>query len=208
MRLIFTTAVASLAIMTAACNNTADDTAEANMSDDMAMNDMAMNDMAMNDMTMNGMNDMNMAGDMAMPMTVAAFVATIAGGNMYEIEAGKLAQTKAVNEACRKMGTMLVTDHSKQQDMLKTAAAGSTPPVMLPTAMPAEHQAHLAALKAANGAEFDRVFLAQQKESHAKMLAALKSYAASGDSASLKAFAAKAVPGVEQHNKMVTSMKM
>ena len=195
MRLIFTTAVASLAIMTAACNNTADDTAEANMSDDMAMNDMAM-------------NDMNMAGDMAMPMTAAAFVATIAGGNMYEIESGKLAQTMATMEECKKMGGMLVTDHGKQQDMLRTAAAASTPPVTLPTALPAEHQAHLDALKAAKGAEFDRLFLAQQKEGHAKMLAALKSYAASGDSASLKAFAAKAVPGVEQHNNMVTSMKM
>jgi putative membrane protein len=205
MRLILTTAVASFAIMTAACNNTADDTAEANMSDDMAMNDMAMNDMAMNDMAM---NDMNMAGDMATPMTAASFVATIAGGNMYEIEVGKLAQTMAMNEASKKMGGMLVTDHTKQQDMLKTAAAASTPAVMLPTAMPAEHKAHLDALKAAKGAEFDRVFLAQQKESHAKMLAALKSYAASGDSASLKAFAAKAVPGVEKHNEMVTSMKM
>lgn len=202
MRIILTTAVTSLAIMTAACNNNADDTAKVNMSDDMAMNDMAMNDMAM--------NDMNMAGgsNMAMPMTAAAFVATIAGGNMYEIESGKLAQTMATMEECKKMGAMLVTDHTKQQDMLKTAAAASTPAVMLPTALPAEHQAHLAALKAAKGAEFDRIFLAQQKEGHAKMLAALKSYAASGDSPSLKAFAAKAVVGVEKHNEMVTSMKM
>ncbi len=197
MRLSLTTAVASLAIITAACTNTADDATEANMSEDMAMNDMAM-------------NNMNMAGeaDMAMPMTAAAFAASIAGGNMYEVEAGKLAQTMAMNEACRKMGAMLVTDHTKQQDMLKTAAAASTPPVTLPMVIPPEHQAHLDALKVAKGAEFDRLFLAQQKESHTKMLAALKSYAASGDSPSLKAFAAKAAPGVEQHYNMVTSMKM
>ena len=197
MRIILTTAVASLAIMAAACNNTADDTANANTADDMAMNDMAMSDMNMVDQ-----------GDMTAPMTAAAFAATIAGGNMYEIEAGKLAQTMATMEECKKMGTMLVTDHTKQQDMLKAAAAGSTPPVTLPTAIPAEHQAHLDALKAAKGAEFDRLFLAQQKEAHTKMLAALKSYAASGDSPSLKAFAAKAAPGVESHLGMVNSMKM
>jgi putative membrane protein len=132
----------------------------------------------------------------------------IAGGNLYEIEAGKLAETKAVNEACRKMGTMLVTDHTKQQDMLKTAAAASAPSVTLPTAVPPEHQAHLDALKAATGAEFDRLFLAQQKEAHTKMLAALKAYAQSGDSPSLKDFAAKAAPGVEQDLNMVASMKM
>ncbi len=197
MRLILTAAVASLALMTAACNNAADDTADANMADELAMNDMAM-------------DDLNMAGadTTAMPLTAAAFTAMIAGGNLYEIESGKLAETKAVNEACRKMGTMLVTDHTKQQDMLKTAAAASAPSVTLPTAIPPEHQAHLDALKAATGEEFDRLFLAQQKEAHTKMLAALKSYAESGDSPALKAFAAKAAPGVEQHLEMVASMKM
>lgn len=197
MRLILTTAAASLALMAAACNNTADDTADANMADDLAMNDMAM-------------NDVNMAGadTTAMPLTAAAFTTMIAGGNLYEIESGKLAETKAVNEECRKMGTMLVTDHTKQQDMLKTAAAASVPSVTLPTAMPPEHQAHLEALKGATGAEFDRLFLAQQKEAHTKMLAALRSYAESGDSPSLKAFAAKAAPGVEQHLNKVASMKM
>jgi putative membrane protein len=197
MRLMLTAAVATLALMTSACNNSADDTTDANMVDELAMNDMAM-------------NDVNMAGTdtTAMPLTAAAFAAVIAGGNLYEIEAGKLAETKAVNEACRKMGTMLVTDHTKQQDMLKTAAAASAPSVTLPTAVPPEHQAHLDALKAATGAEFDRLFLAQQKEAHTKMLAALKSYAESGDSPSLKAFAAKAAPGVEQHLNKVASMKM
>ncbi|HXH00353.1 MAG TPA: DUF4142 domain-containing protein [Sphingomicrobium sp.] len=196
MRLILTAAAASLALATAACNNRTDDTAEANMSDDMAMNDMD--------------THANMAGhdNMAMPATAAAFVAMIAGGNMYEIESGKLAQTMATMDECKKMGAMLVTDHTKQQDMLKTAAAASTPAVTLPTAMPAEHQAHLDALKAAKGAEFDRLFLAQQKEGHSKMLAALKSYAASGDSPSLKAFAAKAVAGVEAHYNKVNSMKI
>ncbi len=197
MRLLLTAAVASLALMTAACNNTADDTADANMADELAMNDMVMNDV-----------DMAGVDTTAMPLPAAAFTAMIAGGNLYEIESGKLAKTKAVNEACRKMGTMLVTDHTKQQDMLKTAAAASVPSVTLPTAVPPEHQAHLDALKAATGAEFDRLFLAQQKEAHTKMLAALKSYAESGDSPPLKAFAAKAAPGVEQHLSKVASMKM
>lgn len=202
MRLLLTAAVASLALTTAACNNTADDTADANAADELAVEDMPMDDMAMNDVNMAG------ADTTAMPLTAAAFAAMIAGGNLYEIEAGKLAETKAVNEACRKMGTMLVTDHTKQQDMLKTAAAASVPSVTLPTTMPPEHQANLDALKAATGAEFDRLFLAQQKEAHTKMLAALKSYSGSGDSPSLKAFAAKAAPGVEQHLNKVASMKM
>lgn len=197
MRLILTASFVSLALMTAGCNNTADDTAEANTADDLAMNDMAVDDESM------------AGGDTsATPLTAAAFSAMIAGGNLYEIEAGKLAAMKAVNEPCRKMGTMLVTDHTKQQEMLKAAAAASDPAVTVPTAVPPEHQAHLDALKAATGAEFDRLFLAQQREAHTKMLAALKSYAETGDSPSLKAFATKAAPGVEKHLSSVTSMKM
>ena len=201
MRLILTTAVASLAIMTAACNNTADDTVDANMSEDMAMNDMAMNDMAM--------NDMNMANDMAMaPMAAADFVAAVAGTDMYEIAAGKLAQTMATMEECKKMGGMLVADHTKSAADLKTAASAATPPVMVPTAIPADLQAKLDALKAAKGAAFDKLFVEQQKEVHQKALDALQSYASGGDVPSLKAFAGKGAPVVKAHLDDLKSMKM
>ena len=202
MRLLLTAAVASLAIATAACNTKADDTLEANMADDMMINDMNA-----------GMNtDMNtgMAGNdnMAMPMTAAAFVAAVAGTNMYEIEAGKLAQSMATMEECKKLGAMLVTDHTKSSVDLKAAAAAASPAVTVPTALPAEHQAHLDALKAAKGAEFDRLFLEQQKAGHQKALATLKSYAAGGDAPSLKAFASKAALAVEGHLAKLNAMKM
>ncbi len=196
MRLILTTAVASLAIITAACNNRADDTADANMSDDMAMNDMAM-------------NDMNMANDMAMaPMAAADFVAAAASTDMYEIAAGKLAQTMATMEECKKLGAMLVADHSKSSADLKTAAGEASPAVMVPAAMPADMQAKVDALKAAKGADFDKLFLEQQKEVHQKALATLEAYASGGDVPSLKAFAAKTAPVVKGHLDKLDAMKM
>ena len=197
MRLILTTAVASLAIITAACNNTADDTVDANMSDDMAMNDMAMNDM----------NDMNIANGMA-PMAAADFAATVAGTDMYEIAAGKLAQTMATMDECKKLGAMLVTDHTKSSADLKTAAGAASPPVTVPAAMPADMQAKLDALKAAKGAAFDKLFVEQQKDVHQKALATLQSYASGGDIPSLKAFAGKGAPVVKGHLDKLNAMKM
>jgi len=193
MRIILTAAVASLAIATAACQK-ADE------------NNAAANDMMMND----GMaNDMNMANGMAMaPMMSSDFVSTVAASDMYEIASGKLAQTMAAMEECKKFGAMLVADHGKSTAELKTAAAAATPPVTLPTAMPAELQAKLDALKAAKGADFDKLFIQQQKDAHQKALDALNSYASAGDVASLKTFAGKAAPVIQGHLDMLNSMKM
>lgn len=193
MRLVLTAAVASLAIATAACHKPA--------ADDTRSNNMAIND---------GMaNDINMANEMAMaPMMASDFASTIASSDRYEIAAGKLARTMATNDACRKFGAMLVTDHTRSSALLKTAAAAADPAVTLPTAMPPELQARLDALKAAKGADFDKLFIEQQEDGHQKALDALNSYAASGDQPSLKAFATEAIPVVQRHLDQINAMKM
>ena len=198
MRLILTAAVASLAIATAGCQKSADN-ADAN--------DMMMNDGMASDLNMS--NDMNMGNDMAMaPMIASDFVSTVAGSDMFEIESGKLAKTMATNADLKSFGDMLVTDHTKSSAELKAAAAEASPPVTVPTTLPAELQAKLDALKAAKGADFDKLFVEQQKEGHQKALDALHSYAAGGDQPSLKTFATKATPVVQGHLDKLNAMKM
>lgn len=187
MRLVLTAAAASLAIATAACQKPAEN---ADGVDDVVANDL----MADNAVT----DDVNMAGGVA-AMAGTDFVATIAGSDMFEVESGTLAQANATDARLKAFGGMLVTDHGKSTADLKTAAAAATPAIALPAVMPAELRAKLDALKAAKGADFDRLFLEQQKEGHRKALDALSSYASTGDVASLKAFAAKAAPVVQRH---------
>jgi putative membrane protein len=182
MRLVLTAAAASLAIVTAACQKPAEN-AEA------PVNNMADAALA---------NDVNLAEALA-PMAATDFAATIAGSDMFEIASGKLAQASATNPKLKAFGAMLVTDHNKSTADLKAAAAAATPAVTLPAAMPAELEAKLDALKAAKGADFDALFLEQQKDGHGKALDALKSYSSGGDVASLKAFADKATPVVQTH---------
>ena len=192
MRLLLTAAAASLAIASAACTKQSDD----NVATDTTINtDMSVDNVALTD-------------NMMAPMAATDFASTIAASDMYEIAAGKLAQTMATNEACKKFGAMLVTDHTKSSAMLKIAAAGATPPVSLATTMPTELQAKLDALKAAKGAAFDTLFVEQQKDGHQKALDALKSYASSGDQASLKSFATDAAPVVQAHLDALNAMKM
>jgi putative membrane protein len=194
MRLLLTAAAASLAIATAACQKAAE-------TPDPAANDLAMTEESM-------ANDINMAGMAATPMAATDFASTVAASDMFEIATGRLAQANATNAELKSFGSMLVTDHAKSTADLKTAAAAATPPVALPAAMPAELQAKVDALVAAKGAEFDRLFLEQQKDGHQKALDALKSYAASGDAPALRSFAEKAVPVVQAHLDKLEGMKL
>ncbi len=162
---------------------------------DDSANDAALdNGMAMNDMAANDMNDMAMV-----PASASDFVDQAAASDMYEIEAGKLASDKGSDAAIKSFGQMLTTDHTKSSADLKAAAAQAEPPVTPPTALPADKQAMLDALKAASGADFDRLFLEQQVEAHSKALDLLNSYAAGGDSEPLKAFAMKVTPVIQAH---------
>jgi len=200
MRLILTAAAASLAIAVAGCQGSADNAADANASNDMMMNDGMASDLNMSNEMGNGMA--------TAPMMASDFVSTIAGSDMYEIEAGKLAQSTATNADLKAFGGMLVTDHTKSTADLKAAAAEASPAVTVPSSMPAELQAKLDALKAAKGADFDTLFVEQQKEGHQKALDALKSYAVSGDQPSLKTFATNATPVVQGHLDKLNAMKM
>jgi putative membrane protein len=102
---------------------------------------------------------------------------------------------------------MLVTDHTKSSSDLKVAAAKAEPPITPPTALPADKQAKLDSLKAASGADFDKLFIDQQIEAHTKALDLLNSYAAGGSSEPLKAFATTASSVVQGHLDKAKSLK-
>ncbi len=194
MRILSLTTVAAIALAAAACDsNTTDTATDANMTEDMAANDMATNDMASN-------------GAMAMPTDAAGFANAAAAVDMYEIESGKMALATSTSKDIKDFGNHLITDHTKSTADLKTAAGGANVTVM--PALDAEKQGMLDQLKAASGAEFDRMFLDQQKMAHQKALLLLQNYSMSGDNAALKAFAAKGVPVIQGHIDHLGTIKM
>ena len=60
-------------------------------------------------------------------------------------------------------------------------------------------QAALEDMKSKKGYIFDTAYLSAQVHGHGQMLTELKDYAASGDNASLKAFAQDQIPTVSEH---------
>ena len=132
------------------------------------------------------------------PATPQGFVAMAASSDMYEIEAGRLAQEMGQDQAIKDFGEMMVMDHTSSSEKLKAAVAQggaslSVPPDMLP-----KHQQQLDALRNA-GDNFDSIYAQQQVAAHQEALNLLQDQASTGTIESLKAFAAETAPVVEGH---------
>ena len=190
MRIATLTSVAALALAAAACNRsneTANDlSTEANLAEDVAANDV----LGANAATEN-------EAAVALPTDAKGFATAVAASDLYEIESSRLAASKSKSTPIKELAAHLLTDHQKSTAELKTLAARVD--VMLTPALDAEKQAMLDQLKGANGAEFDRLFVEQQKTAHGKALTLLQSYARGGDTEALKAFARKTSGVVEGH---------
>ena len=129
--------------------------------------------------------------------TPQAFIDAMASSDLYEIEAGKLAQQTGKSNKVKSFGAMMEKDHTASSAKLKDAAdqSGGLKPAgqMMP-----KHQQNLDALKSAAD-QFDKLYAQQQVAAHQEALSLLEGYARNGTEEPLKAFASATAPVVEGH---------
>jgi putative membrane protein len=162
-------------------------------------------------------NDTTVATDTAAPdMTTPAapalstvalpdFVTRMAMSDMYEIEASKIAQTKATNPQIKTFARQMINDHSGTSEQLKSLLASETSPPAMPAALDQAHLDRLARLREATAENFDEVYVDQQSEAHENALS-LRSYAQNGDNPRIKQFATETATKVQQHLTMVQAL--
>lgn len=138
------------------------------------------------------------AAPSAPAISAADFVGAAAASDTFEIDSSKLALTMAKDTDVTDFARMMIKDHAKSTAALKSAAAESTPAVKVAPALTAEQNDDLAKLKRA-GAGFETLYGRLQVAGHEKALAAMRAYAASGESPPLKAFAATTSITVAAH---------
>jgi len=129
--------------------------------------------------------------------TLGGYVSNAAVGDMYEIQAGKIAAQKAVSADVKALAKMIVTDHTAASNEMKplAVAAGQTPP----TELDQRRKGMIDNLDAASGADFDKAYLTQQVAAHEEAITLHSGYADNGDTAPLKAHAAKVLPKIQAH---------
>jgi putative membrane protein len=141
--------------------------------------------------------DEDVDAESALPVTAQGFVDKASASDMFEVEAGKLAQANGKSQQVKDFGAMMVKDHTKSTTDLKAAAANADGVTITPGLTP-KQQADLDALKGAGGS-FDGVYKTQQLAAHQEALALLQNFASGGDVQSLKEFATKTAPIVRAH---------
>ena len=126
-----------------------------------------------------------------------AFVSNASQSDMYEIQAGGIAATRAKNADVKAFGKSMVTQHTAMSNEMKplVTAAGQTPADKLDE----RRQGFIDNLKTASAADFDKTYIDQQVAAHGEALTLMQGYADNGSDAGLKAGAAKAVPKVQMH---------
>lgn len=151
-------------------------------------------------------NDVLGANQSGMPDRAAGFADAVAAADLYEIESARLAADKAASADVKAFAQHIRADHEKSTAELKSAAG--TANITVTPKLDPEQQAMLDRLKAASGAQFDRLFLEQQKTAHRKALALLERYSGSGDNPALKAFAGKTAAAVKGHLDHANGLKL
>lgn len=125
------------------------------------------------------------------------FAVAAADGGMLEVELGKLAQTNASSPVVKNFGQMMVDDHSKAGEELKTLAASKS--ITLPQVLSDKNQKDYSDLSKKKGEDFDKAYSSFMVKDHKEDIEEFKKEAQNGKDADIRAWASGKVPTLEHH---------
>lgn len=135
---------------------------------------------------------------------VKTYVEKAALGDMFEVEASKIALERSKVEPVKAFAKMMVDGHTATSAELKPLAEAAH--VAPPTALDDDHLKKLEDLRTAKDQDFDDVYIDQLTAAHHAALDLHKDYANNGKDAALQAFAAKVAPTVDAHLQQVKAL--
>lgn len=189
-KLIYLLGVTSTMCLAAACNNgVRNDKSDAADSNSVAVD---------SGVGANADSAAIIAGD-----TTFATKAAISG--MAEVEFGKLALEKADHAKVKDFASMMVRDHDKANEELKSIAGAKQ--IMLPATLDLEHSNKLDQLKTKSGADFDKAYVEAMVEGHEKTLSLMEEGSTKLNDSALKAFAEKNAPIVRHHLDLIKQIR-
>jgi putative membrane protein len=130
----------------------------------------------------------------------SSFLKTASQSNLAEIAAGKLAAASG-SDRVKKIGQMMVQDHSTAQAELVTLAKNEN--VDIPMEPDTEHKSALDSLSKLSGPAFDSAYLQSQVADHRVAVGLFEQESSQGGDNSAKAYALKYLPKLKKHLSMV-----
>lgn len=132
------------------------------------------------------------------------FAREAAEGGLAEVKLGQLAQEKASSQTVKDFGQRMVTDHSKANDELETAASQRS--ITLPDHPSAKERAVYQKLSNLSGKRFDAAYARVMVRDHEHDVAAFRREANYGKDPAIKNFASQTLPTLEQHLRLAPQM--
>src|SRR5665213_379141 len=176
------------ALMLSACNGNSNTSSAAT---DSTTNTMSSTDTSANNNMMSDTSKM-MVGDDAKNFSQDA-----AAGGMMEVELGKIAEKNSATQSIKDFGKMMVDDHSKINDELKSLASKKN--VALPSTVTSDQQKDIDKLSKETGKDFDKDYVSMMIDDHKKDIDAFKKAGDKIQDADYKDFIIKALPTLQKH---------
>jgi putative membrane protein len=135
----------------------------------------------------------------------ADFAVAAADGGMLEVQLGKMAVEKGVASDIKKLGALMVKDHSTANDELKATAKAKD--ITLPEAMSDKCQKMVTDLSQKKGADFDKAYADLMVSDHKEDIDDFKKEADNGNDKTLSTWAKNKIPVLEHHLMMAEQAK-
>ncbi len=126
-----------------------------------------------------------------------AFVKEAAGGGLYEVKAGQLAEKNASDDSVKAFGTQMETDHTKINDDLKAVVQGKN--VTFPEKLSGTMARTYLVLSKKTGAAFDKAYMADMVRDHTQDVAAFRRMSKVIQDPALHGFITRTLPIIEMH---------
>lgn len=141
-------------------------------------------------------------------ITAEEFVQKASMGNLFEIETSNLAKERSKNENVKSFAERMVTDHNTVSAELEAAVTSSNMSESLVSkTLDKKHEKILTELKKSSEKNFDKKYISEQIDAHKDAVKLFKEYAKDGSNATLKSFAGKNLPALEEHHKQIKDLK-
>ncbi len=133
------------------------------------------------------------------------FAVDAANGGLAEVQLGQAAQAKATDPKVKEFATLMVADHTKANDELKSLAGIKG--ITLPSAPSEEMQKEAADINAKAGKDFDKAYIDQMVKDHKKTVELFEDGQKNIKDAELKAFIDKTLPVLRTHLEHIQTIK-
>jgi putative membrane protein len=133
------------------------------------------------------------------------FAVDVADASMLEVRLGELAQTNGASAKVKELGKMMVTDHSKANEELKSLATQKN--ISLPGTLSEKSQKEYDDLAEKRGEDFDKAYADAMVDGHKKVISKFQKEADDGKDPELKSWASGKLPTLQHHLTMSEETK-